>query len=142
LLAERCTSLRALELSRVALGRAIARRSWSGYVEFAPFDLRHDPLNGQFDLVLVAGVLEYFSRPRTFSVVREKLVSAVSPGGFLVIETTRPSKTVDDSWWARYLVRGCWINAFIGLHSELTTVSELKNDRFIITAFEKRASPK
>ena len=140
LLADRCESLTVLELSPTALERARTRRLWPTHVHFSSFDLRRDSIPGHFDLVVVAGVLEYFSRRRTFFAVREKLVAATTPGGHLLIETTRPPPVVDDSWWARYLVRGRWINTFMARHPALTTVHTFMNDLFVITLYRRAQS--
>ena len=73
LLADRCESLLALELSGEALARARQRRNWDDRVRFAQWDLRTDPVPGQFDLIVLAGVLSIstgdprFARPVTRS---------------------------------------------------------------------------
>jgi SAM-dependent methyltransferase len=137
LLADRCGSLEALELSPTALERARTRRAWSDHIRFSKFDLRRDPLPGRFDLVVVTGVLEYFARRSTFYRVRDKLAAAVVPGGHLMIETTRPPRVIDDSRWAPFLIRGRWINSFIARHSLLRTVDTFMNEHFIITLLTK-----
>lgn len=136
-LAQRCDSLIVLDLSQTALARAVGRRCWPEGVRFDSFDLRTDAIPGKFDLIVVAGVLEYFSRPSTMACVREKLVAALEPGGCLMVETTRPNPVVEDSWWGRRLIRGKWINNFVGQHPSLLIAADNIDDHFAIALYRK-----
>ena len=79
ILAERCESLLVLDLSPTALARTQHRRQWSERVRFGAFDLRSEAIPGTFDLIIVAGVLEYFYRRSTLLKIREKLIAALRP---------------------------------------------------------------
>ena len=136
-LAERCDSLLVLDLSPTALERTRNRRSWPEGVHFEAFDLRGDSLPGHFDLIVVAGVLEYFTKHRTFIEVREKLTAALRPNGYLLVETTRKSPVVEEAWWARVLIRGKGINSFMAREPRLHTVSQVLTNRFAITLLRK-----
>lgn len=136
-LADRCESLLVLDISPTALARTQARRQWAGSVHFGAFDLLHDAIPGTFDLIVLAGVLEYFYRPSTFSNMREKLAAALSPKGYLLLETTRADSIVEDSWWGRRLIRGKWINDFISKHPSFTIVSSTFGDCFAVTLLQK-----
>ncbi len=63
MLAERCGTLLAVDLSAIALQRAKQRCSDRSNIEFAEWDVRRDPINGTFDLIVATGVLEYILRP-------------------------------------------------------------------------------
>src|ERR1051326_5511237 len=76
-IAERCETLLVLDIAPTALARTQNRRQWPQSVRFGAFDLAREAIPGTFDLVIVAGVLEYFSRPTTFRRVRENLVAAL-----------------------------------------------------------------
>ncbi len=136
-ISDRCESLLVLDISPTALERAQSRRRWSESVRFGRFDLLRDTIPGTFSLIVLAGVLEYFYRPATFSMVREKLISALKPGGYPSIENTRANLIVEDSWWGKYLIRGRWINDFFSRHPSLSNVSTVTSDSFAITMFQK-----
>jgi SAM-dependent methyltransferase len=135
-LAERCTSLLALELSPTALARARERRDWGQHVRFARWDLRRDPLPGTFDLIVLAGVLEYFDRRSALRVARNKVVAGLRPGGHLFLVTTR-SPGAEDSWWGRLLPRGARINEFVGAHPSLRPLLAEGGDEYVIGLFER-----
>jgi len=128
ILAERCESLLVLDLSPTALARAQSRRRWSERVRFGAFDLRSEVVPGTFDLIIVAGVLEYFSRPSTLFRIREKLTAALRPNGYLLVETTRVNPIVENAWWGRRLIRGKWISALFSEHPSLTVISSVMTD--------------
>ena len=137
-LAERSASLLVIDISAVALDRARGSREWSNEVHFQQADLRGpSPLPGTFDLIVVAGVLEYFNRPSTFRAVREKLVRALNPGGHLLIETTRTNDVVEMAWWGRLLIRGKWINSFIAAHEDLALVSHISEENYVISLLKR-----
>jgi SAM-dependent methyltransferase len=139
-LAQRCESLLVLDISPVALELARQRRKWSNCVKFKSFDLRMDEIPGTFDLIVLAGVLEYFNRPGTLFRVREKLIGALKPGGYLLVETTR-RPVLENTWWGRRLIRGRWINQFISQHPALSAVTVLDTEYYAIALCHK-AGPK
>lgn len=136
-LSSRCDSLLVLDLSPTAILRAQRRMSSAKNVRFAEFDLRLEQIPGQFDLIVLTGVLEYFNRPRTFRKVREKLAAALVPGGFLLIESTRVAGVIENSWWGRRLIRGRWINEFVAAHPFLSVVSARLTEEYAITFCRK-----
>jgi cyclopropane fatty-acyl-phospholipid synthase-like methyltransferase len=136
-LAQRCESLLVLDLSPTALARTQSRRRWSERVRFGAFDLRSEAIPGTFDLIVVAGVLEYFSRPSTFLRIRERLTAALRPNGYLMVESTRVNPVVENAWWGRRLIRGKWINAFISEHPSLAIISSAITDSYSITLCRK-----
>jgi len=136
-LAERCVSLLVLDLAPTALDRARNRRRWPEEVRFESFDLRRDSIPGQFDLIVVAGVLEYFTKRRTFLEVREKLSAALRPNGYLLVETTRKNSVVEDAMWGKFVIRGKRINSFIARDPRLQSISEVLTDRFVITLLRR-----
>jgi SAM-dependent methyltransferase len=137
ILAERCELLLVLDLSPTALARTQSRCGWSERVRFNAFDLRNEAIPGTFDLIVVAGVLEYFSRPYTFFRVRKKLTAALRPNGYLLVETTRANPVVENAWWGRRLIRGRWINVFVSEHSSLAIISAATTDSCSITLYRR-----
>lgn len=123
ILAKRCDSLLATDISEVALARARQRRQWDEHVTFAPLDLRVDSLPTDFDLILVIHVLDYIQNPFTLRRVRETLVHGLRAGGYLLIGTTSGNDIYEKAWWSRCLLRGGQrINAFIAEHRDLSVV--------------------
>ena len=123
LLAERCDSLLAVDISRVALARARQRRDWNGCVSFAEFDLRVDPIPDTYDLIVIVHTLEYIRNPILIRRARAKLVNALRPGGHLLVGTMRTSELLENAWWGRYFLRsGKWINRFLARHPALQVV--------------------
>lgn len=141
IIADISQSLLVLELSPTALTRTRQRRNWGVGVTFREWDLRSDSVPGQYDLIVITGVLEYFRRRRTFDKIRASLVSALNPGGYLLLESAiSDNNTVANAWWSEYLIRGKWINSFIAKHNELTIVENCILDIFVITLLKKAQS--
>jgi SAM-dependent methyltransferase len=139
IVAEISDALLVLDISPVALARTRTRRSWEESVRFQEWDLRRDPIPGKHDLIVVAGVLEYFQRRSTFKRARASLVAGLKPGAYLLLESPVPhNSTVANAWWSKLLIRGKWINAFIAAHADLETVENDVLDIFVITLLRKR----
>ncbi len=136
-LAGRCESLTVLDISATALARAQARCAWGNRVTFHEFDLSAEPITGTYDLIVIAGVLEYFSRRGTFRRLRKKLFDALAPGAYLLLETTRVHAVVEDAWWARLLVRGKWINNFLSGIEGLTVIKVKETETYSILLCRK-----
>ena len=140
LLASRCDSLLAVDISPVALQRSHERRSWPESVRFAEWDLRRDPLPGIFDLIVVMSVLEYYGRPRDLRAAREKLVEGVNPGGYLLVGDVRQSELYETTWWGKRLIRGGkWISEFVAEHPALKLVERVAEDYYVLALFRKVA---
>jgi O-antigen/teichoic acid export membrane protein/SAM-dependent methyltransferase len=125
ILAERCESLFAVDISPVALARARARRAWDDRVRFAEWDLRVDPLPGTYDLIVVVHTLELLQNPLALRRARAKLVEGLRPGGYLLVGCTGDyDSPAAQAWWGRYLLRGGQrINGFIAQHPALRVIS-------------------
>jgi SAM-dependent methyltransferase len=141
LLAPRCRSLLAADISSVALGRARARCADQEHVSFREWDVRRDSPPGLFHLIVVAGVFEYFFRPGAIRRARDRLVNALYPGGHLLVETTRARPEIEDSWWAPLLVRGRWVNEKIARHPQLSLVQVVERGWYVASLFRKAQHP-
>lgn len=138
LVASRCDSLLAVDISPAALQRSRGRRAWPESVRFAEWDLRRDPLPGVFDLVVVMSVLEYYGRPAGLRRARAKLVEGVCPGGNLFVGDVRQSESFETTWWGRRLIRGGkWISEFMGEHPALRLVERVIEDYYVLALFRK-----
>lgn len=137
IIADRSESLLVLDLSLTAMARAQGRRRWPQSVRFEAFDLRKDPIPGKYDLIVVAGVVEYFSKRKTLADVRKKLATALNQGGYLLVETTRKNPVVENAWFGKAMILGRWMNSFIAKDPSLLTVSEILTESFAITLLRK-----
>jgi len=139
ILSELSRSLLVLELSPTALARARTRRAWGAGVSFREWDLKNDAIPGKYELIVVTGVLEYFQRRSTFRKIRSSLVSALEPGGYLLLESAvSQNPNVANAWWSKYLIRGKWINDYFARHKELELIENAVLDIFVITLLRKR----
>ncbi|MDO8431614.1 MAG: SAM-dependent methyltransferase [Candidatus Binatus sp.] len=92
LLASRCDSILAVDFSEIALERARARRDWEGRVTFSPWNLRTDPIPGQFDLIVVMDVLSCLRSPARLHAAIDKIVAAMRPGDLVLACDYREDK--------------------------------------------------
>jgi len=137
-LAPRCDSLLSLDVSQAALERARRRRDWGGWVSFARFDLLGDALPGPFSALIVMDVLTYFESVAQLRAIREKLVAALEPGGWLLVGDVRQTDVYETSWWGRRLLcGGYWISEFIAAHPALRLVDSAETDTHVFRLLMK-----
>ena len=120
-LSGRCQSILAVDLATTALARAREHCRNFTNIAFSEWDLRNDPIVGQFNLIVAVGVLEYIRRPKTLKIVCDRVVTALGPGGYLLIGNTVTG--IEGRWWARPLLRGTWINKYLARDPRLEVVS-------------------
>jgi len=137
MLAERCESLLATDVSRRALERARALCEGLSHVEFARWDILADSPPRTFDLTVVMSVLEPFYRRRDLKVAREKMVALTAPNGYLLLSNTMHG-VAEEAWWGRWLIHGAnWQDRFIGQHPKLKVVHTMTGAFYIHTLFLK-----
>lgn len=123
MLAERCNSLLAVDISSVALERAQHRCEREEHVRFQELDIRVDPLPGSFDLVVVVHVLEYIRNPMALRSIREKIIASLCDGGYLLLGHVSNDHFMETALWSKHLIRGGRnITAFMGSHPALHVV--------------------
>lgn len=137
-LAQLSRELVVLDVSTLALERAKVRKTWGQTVRFGRADLRFDPIGQDFDLIVVAGVLEYFPKGKTLRQVVTKLAVALAPAGYLLLESTRAAQPAEDAWWWRLMPRGRRINELAGEEASLREVASDVTADFCMTLFRKR----
>ena len=122
-LAPLCDRLLAVDISPVALGRARRRLQHAAHLKFALWDMRQDRVPGKYDLIVVIHALEYVRNPLAVRRARNKLVSSLRPGGYLLVGTMNLGSIYEDAWWARFLLRsGTHINRFFARHLDLSLI--------------------
>jgi len=139
ILAARCESLLATDVSSVALERARASCANFAHVRFAPWDVLADTPPGTFDLTVVMSVLEPFYRRRDLKVAKEKIVAMTAPNGYLLLSNTMHG-VAEHEWWGRWLIRGAnWQDRFVAQHPKLKVVHTMTGAFYIHTLFRKSA---
>ena len=84
----RAKRVTAVDCSSVALSLAKERCEACSNIEFAGLDLLTDSIEGNFDFVVCAGVLNFFPRT-TQKAICDKIVDSMQPGGRLLLEHLR-----------------------------------------------------
>jgi SAM-dependent methyltransferase len=139
MLAPRCKSLLAVDISQVALCRAQQRCTGPG-VRFEQWNLFDSPAPVNLDLIVVMDVIEYFFYPPDVRFARDKLVRALRPGGHLLVGNSRQSDMFETSRWGKWMLRGGGrIAEFFGDHPQLELVASESKGIFINSLFRLRA---
>ncbi len=123
ILTKRCESLVAVDLSDIAVDRARRACSDLSNIQFAEWDLRKDPLDGQFDLIVATGVLEYILRPSTLRDALERITAGLEPGGYLLLGNTVTDTGSEDTWIGKKLIRGRLVNELFAQDRRYETIS-------------------
>lgn len=138
LLAERCTSLLALDISSIALERAKDRCRQLSQVQFYEWNLSEDPTPGIFDLVTVMDVLEYYYTPAALRAARDKIVDMLVPGGYLLVTTSKARDFIERSHWARWLYCGSHLLSCIAQHPDLIAYKSAEREIHAQALFRKK----
>src|SRR5258708_2610538 len=140
MLAPRCKSLLAVDVSKEALGRAIKRCAANG-VKFEEWDILNSPAPLDLDLVVIMDVLELFYRPSDVRSTREKLVGALRPGGYLLLGNSRQNDIFETSWWGKWMLRGGKrIAEYFGQHPQLDLVASELHGIYVNALFRMRGT--
>jgi len=141
LLAPLCKSLLAVDISSVALERASSKCRGLCHVRFMRRDVIRDPLAGEFDLVIVMGVLEYYSRPWDVAKAARRMIDLTAPGGYLLVSSTRNDAFSEDSWWRKHLIGGGkWTCAAVARDSRVEIVSTLIGEWWVHSMLRRATS--
>lgn len=136
LLIPRYEQILAVDISPVALERAERRSGGAPNVRFERWDVVTGPRLGQFDLVLVMGVLEVFRRPRALRRVRRRILEASAPGGYLLVSTTKQNPVVEGAPWSAVLVRGSrQVDRFLRASGRLEVRAHEESDTHVLTLY-------
>jgi SAM-dependent methyltransferase len=142
-LAPLCKQLLAVDFVAMALERAQARCHRSN-ISFTQWDLKVDPVPGQFDLIVISDVLGSFGGRHDIRHARDKLVSALAPGGYLLYGDyvgDRVTQRINDSWLGRLLLfRPGKILRLIAAHPALVQVARQNTERHLLALLQKSAT--
>jgi 2-polyprenyl-3-methyl-5-hydroxy-6-metoxy-1,4-benzoquinol methylase len=140
MLAPRCKSLLAVDISQTALSRAV-QRCGETRVKFEQWDLSSSPAPLDLDLVVVMDVLELFYRPSAIRDARRKLVDPLRPGGYLLLGNSRHNDIFETSWWGKWMLRGGKrIAEYFGEHPRLEVVATETRGIYVNALFRAKAS--
>jgi O-antigen/teichoic acid export membrane protein len=135
LLVGRCETLKAVDISPVALSRARARLRHCQSVTFEQSDILRDPEPSRYDLVVAMDVLDYFRRPRDLRRVQANIRRMLLPAGHLLVTTTKQSDVFETAWWRRWIRRGRMINESFGALPELRVVESRATAMHSVTLY-------
>ena len=142
-LAPLCKALLAVDFVPVAVDRARARCHGSN-ISFTRWDLKIDPVPGQFDLIVITDVLGSFGGRRDVRRARDKLVAAITPGGYLLYGDfvgDRVTQRIHDSWLGRLLLfRPGKILRVVAAHPGLVQVARRNTGWHLLALLQKRAA--
>ena len=142
-LARICERLSAVDFVPLALERARVRCQEFGNVSFSEWDLKSDPAPGTFDLIVITDVLgSNFGGERDVRRARDKVVSALAPGGYLLYGDYLGellSRRIHDTWWGRLLLlRPRKILRLVGAHPALVEVARRETTMHLLVLFRNR----
>lgn len=142
-LAPLCKQLLAVDFVAVALERA-RTRCHRNNISFTQWDLKVDPVPGQFDLIVISDVLGSFGGRHDIRHARDKLVSALAPRGYLLYGDyvgDRVTQRIHDSWLGRLLLfRPRKILRLIAAHPALVQVARRNTERHLLALLQKSAT--
>jgi SAM-dependent methyltransferase len=140
-LAKICERLSAVDFIPLALERARVRCQAFSNISFNEWDLKSDPAPGTFSLIVITDVLGSFGDGRDIRCARDKVVSALAPGGYLLYGDCLGelhSRRVHDSWWGRLLLlRPRSIPRLVAAHPALVEVARRETTMHSLALFRK-----
>lgn len=141
-LAQICQRLSAVDFIPLALERARVRCQEFGNVSFSEWDLKSDPAPGMFDLIVITDVLGSLGGQRDIRRARDKVVSALAPGGYLLYGDYLGellSRRIHDSWWGRLLLlRPRKILRLVAAQPALVEVARRETTMHLLVLFHNR----
>ncbi len=141
-LAQVCERLFAVDFVPLALERARARCQEFGNVSFGEWDLKSDPAPGTFDLIVITDVLGCLGGRRDIRRARDKVVSALAPGGYLLYGDylgDLHSRRIHDSWCGRLLLlRARQILRLVAAHPALVEAARRETTMHLLVLFRNR----
>jgi 2-polyprenyl-3-methyl-5-hydroxy-6-metoxy-1,4-benzoquinol methylase len=138
MLAPRCQSLLAVDIISTALARAAERCAGMG-VTFSQWDLADSPMPDGLDLLVIMDVLELLFRPADVKIARDKLVSALRPGGHLLLGNSRQNPLFETSRWGKRMLRGGKrITEYFCEHPRLELVAMETREFYVNAIFRTR----
>lgn len=138
MLAPLCNSLVAVDFSEIALDRARKRRIWGDRVTFYQWNVRVDPIPGNFEMIVTMDVLGYIRRLGKLRKVNHKLVSNLRSGDWLFAGDFRQGELFEGSWIAKRLRLGgkCVIEE-LATHPGLETVKTSSTESHVFAVLRK-----
>ncbi|MCE1248717.1 MAG: nodulation S family protein [Firmicutes bacterium] len=80
-----CKTMTAADISQTAIDRAKEKNSDRCNIEFIQMDIEKEELSGKWDLIVCSEVLYYMDKPERIAAVRDKFISALNPGGHILL---------------------------------------------------------
>lgn len=141
-LAQICEHLTAVDFIPLALERARVRCQEFDHISFTKWDLEADQAPGRFDLIVITDVLGSLGGRRAIRRARDKVASALAPGGYLLYGDflgDLDSRRIHDSWLGRQLLlRPRNILRLIAAHPALAEVARRETEMHLLVLFRNR----
>jgi SAM-dependent methyltransferase len=141
-LAQICKRLSAVDFIPLALERAHLRCQEFSNISFSEWDLTSDPAPGTFDLIVITDVLGSLGGQRDIYRARDKMVSALAPGGYLLYGDylgDLHNRRIHESWWGRLLLlRPRNILRLVAAHPALVEVARRETTMHLLVLFRNR----
>ena len=138
-LAPICGQLSAVDFIPLALQRASTRSQEFSNISYISWDLKADPPPGTFDLIVITDVLGSLGGQRDIRRARDKVVSALAPGGYLLYGDylgELANRRIHDSWLGRLLLlRPRKILALVAAHPALAEVARRETTMHLLALF-------
>ena len=96
----------AVDFVPLAVERARARCGIREHLSVECLDIARKSPPGMFDLIFCMSVLEYGPTFLQLNRIREHILRALAPGGYLLLQSVTVAPTFDHQWWARKLGYG------------------------------------
>jgi SAM-dependent methyltransferase len=141
-LAPICERLSAVDFIPLALERARARCREFSNICFSKWDLKSDPAPGPFELIVITDVLGSYGGRDDIRRARDKVVSALAPGGYLLYSDCLGElhrRRIQANWWGRSLLRGARnIHRFVAAHPALVEIARRETPMHLVALFQNR----
>ncbi|MEO5590324.1 MAG: SAM-dependent methyltransferase [Gemmatimonadaceae bacterium] len=137
-LTSHCARLLALDYSPVALERARQRLGNDESVSFRQWDMRHQALEGDFDLIVAMGILTSLYRPGDVRDICDMIVGSLKPHGYLLFSDVRQSRVFEGAWWGRFVLRGGeQIRRLLSHDHRLELISDANTDSHVFALYRR-----
>lgn len=141
-LAPICGQLSAVDFVPLALERASARCQEFSNISFIKWDLKADPVPGTFDLIVITDVFNNYGGRRDIRRARDKLASALAPGGYLLYGEylgELANRRIHESWFGRLLLlRPRKVARLLAAHPALAEVERRETTMHLLVLFRNR----
>jgi chemotaxis methyl-accepting protein methylase len=127
-----------LDISQTAIQRAQTAYPDLAHVKFSKSDVVDDPIPPGNDLVVCGEVLNLIASKDQLATVRGKIISALNPGGWLMIVNLNLVPDDRKGFWLKDIsFSSSFVRKFFQSENRLRTILEFETEMYRATIFEK-----